>query len=479
MPHRRSPLVIRGRPAGRHVGRPAGNSGAAARPAARAVLRGLLLSILVVFLAAGSAGTPWSPLPQARADSGDGDGDGGAAAAGDAGGSPGGPGAGRPAAPEVVPFEVIALDLSSAQLAELQRLGYTLLDRDRLQRLGGTLFRLREPPLLRRFGLADALRRAGLDDRLHPNHRYRIASGGCADARCYPFQAIGWPVQGSRCGLGVTIGMIDTAVDRSHAALQGARLETRSFLGGNASPAHGTAVAALLVGQPGSAHPGLLAGARLLAADVFERDLLGQPRTDAHAIVRALEWLATRNARVVNMSFAGPDNAVLHEVIRRATRRNVAVVAAAGNEGPFADPVYPAGWDDTIAVTAVDAALGPYRRANRGDYVEFAAPGVGIWTARAGGEGRFDDGTSLAAVYVSAALANLDPSGRLSVPVARQRLARQALDLGDRGVRARAAPVEPALPGAALSVRRGRSSRATGIDRQVRSLSRRRSHPAA
>lgn len=405
------------------------------RPAARGrlavtVLLLFLLAVLPALAALLPASVLWSPLAPAHADDAGGDGDGGGAAAD--GGSPGG---GQPdrMAPDQVLFEAIALDLTRAQLAELQRLGYVLLERTPLPALQATLFRLREPPLLRRLGLEDALRRAGLDDRIHPNHRYRLAARACEGPHCQPFQSIGWPLQAGRCGAGATIGIVDTAVDREHPALRGARIETRSFLGDGRGLAHGTAVAALLVGNARSEHPGLVPGARLLAAEVFELDFMGQPRTQAHAIVRALDWLVARKVRVVNMSFAGPDNAVLLEAVRRTVRRNVAIVAAAGNDGPYAAPVYPAGWDETVAVTAVDSGLRPYRRANRGDYVEFSAPGVGIWTARPDGEGRFDDGTSLAAVFVSAALATQDPRARQSLAALRSRLARQARDLGERG----------------------------------------------
>src|SRR5690606_12108711 len=245
-------------------------------------------------------------------------------------------------------------------------------------------FRFREPGLLQRFNLPQALQSAGLADRIHPNHRYRLASEVCSEGRCYAFEAIGWPVAAAAeaCGRGLTIGMIDTAVDPAHPALSGARIETAAFLGDSPSYGHGTAVAALLVGRPDSAHPGLLPSARLFAADVFERDFIGQPRTEAHAIVRALEWLASKRVRVINMSFAGPDNPVLHEAVRRAVRRNVAIAAAGGNDGPSAGPAFPAAWDEAIAVTAVDASLRAYRRANRGSYLEIAAPGVGIWTAQ-------------------------------------------------------------------------------------------------
>lgn len=404
--------------------------------AGAALAMAVALSVVPVLLAGltgasvDSGGSDWSPLGIAHADDDDDDDDDDDSD----GGSAGDPGP-QVRQPDAVAFEVIAFDLTAAQLAVLDQLGYQLIDRQRMAALGFELFRLREPPILRRFGLPEALERAGLVERLHPNHRYRLASNACADGRCYGAELLGWPVAAaaSRCGDGARVGVIDTAVDRMHPALGRAKIESRAFNGGSEGVDHGTAVAALLVGDPASAHPGLLPRATLFAADVFERDLLGQPRTDAHAVVRALDWLSGERVRVVNMSFAGPANAVLREAVRRTAGANRVIAAAAGNDGPTASPVYPAAWGEVIAVTAVDGALRAYRRANRGDYVEIAAPGVGIWTARSGREGRFDSGTSFATVFVTAALAGLDPGGRQRASSLRTRLAREAKDLGVQG----------------------------------------------
>jgi hypothetical protein len=398
----------------------------------RAVLAMALALSVVPLLPVGLAGSlgvtvpGWSPLGVARADDDDDD--------DSDGGSAGDPGP-QVRQPDAVAFEVIAIDLAPAQLAVLDQFGYQLVDRQRMASLGFELFRLREPPLLRRFGLPEALERAGLVERLHPNHRYRLASSACADGRCYGAELLGWPVavSASRCGDGARVGVIDTAVDRRHPALARAKIESRAFNGGSSGTDHGTAVAALLVGEPTSAHPGLVPGATLYAADVFERDLLGQPRTDAHAVVRALDWLSEERVRAINLSFAGPANEVLREAVRRTAGGNRMIAAAAGNDGPTASPVYPAAWGEVVAVTAVDSALRAYRRANRGDYVEIAAPGVAIWTARSGREGRFDSGTSFATVFVTAALVGLDPGGKLRAADLRARLAREARDLGTQG----------------------------------------------
>jgi subtilisin family serine protease len=83
------------------------------------------------------------------------------------------------------------------------------------------------------------------------------------------------------------------------------------------------------------------------------------------------------------------------------------VVVAAGNLGPDGPPQYPAAYPEAIAVTAVDHLGNVYPRASRGDYVDVAAPGVHIWSAGADGRGRFVDGTSFAAPFVSAEVALL------------------------------------------------------------------------
>ena len=68
-------------------------------------------------------------------------------------------------------------------------------------------------------------------------------------------------------------------------------------------------------------------------------------------------------------------------------------------------PSYPAAYEQVIAVTAVDKNLRGYIHANHGDYIDVAAPGVGIWTALPGVLEGYQSGTSFAAPHVTAILA--------------------------------------------------------------------------
>jgi subtilisin family serine protease len=131
---------------------------------------------------------------------------------------------------------------------------------------------------------------------------------------------------------------------------------------------HGTAVASIIAegGQP-----------TIYAANIF-RGSLDRPFTSADVVAQALEWLLARDVPVINMSLAGPRNALLDRLIGEAIARGRTIVAAAGNGGPTAPPAYPAALPGVIAVTAVDHAGHIYRFANRGPYVSFAASGVDI-----------------------------------------------------------------------------------------------------
>jgi subtilisin family serine protease len=91
--------------------------------------------------------------------------------------------------------------------------------------------------------------------------------------------------------------------------------------------------------------------------------------------------------------------------LQRVLKNNTAVVAAAGNNGASAAPAFPAKEPGVIGVTAVDSHSQPYAEANRGDYVDFAAPGVRIWTPGPAAPGSYHTGTSFAAPFVTAAVA--------------------------------------------------------------------------
>lgn len=217
-------------------------------------------------------------------------------------------------------------------------------------------------------------------------------------------EIIGWQSPPAACGQGARIGIIDGGVDET-TGLFGANYTYRDFTpsGFNAGAVdHGTAVLALLAAQPDQGQfGGLLPGAEYFSANIFHVD---DNRTIAgmRSLLRAIGWLLSQEVQVINMSFAGPNNAVFSTLVRRITNRGIITVAAAGNEGP-GTLLAPTMFSEVIGVAAVDENLQPYALSSDIKQNDFSAPGVDIWTLTPQG-GRLQTGTSFAAPFVTAVI---------------------------------------------------------------------------
>jgi len=200
-------------------------------------------------------------------------------------------------------------------------------------------------------------------------------------------------------GKHILVAVIDSDIDAKHPDLAGAIVKRFDALGGDTHPhPHGTAMAGAI-----AAHGKLLGiapAAQLLCARAFD-DATGPARGTSFAIYKSLQWAADNGARVVNMSFAGPEDPTLHRLLEAAYRKNMVLVAAAGNAGPKSAPLYPAADPDVIAVTATDSDDSLYKMANRGSYIAIAAPGVEVLVAAPGQAYQLTTGTSVAAAHVS------------------------------------------------------------------------------
>jgi subtilisin family serine protease len=214
---------------------------------------------------------------------------------------------------------------------------------------------------------------------------------------------IRWTKAPANCGKGVRIGMIDAGVDVTHPALKGQKVIYRSFhkKGRKEGPKdHGTAVAAIMVGTP--EWGGLLPGAELRAANMFEYNEEGRKVGNAIGLLKAANWLINENVHIINLSVAGADNKVLRRIFQKALEKKLVMVAAGGNWGRADKPAYPAAYKGVIAVTAISDQGLIYSKANTGKYIEFAAPGVRVYTAALGGGGRLQSGTSFATPFITA-----------------------------------------------------------------------------
>ena len=257
------------------------------------------------------------------------------------------------------------------------------------------------------------------------NHAYRAPPPAeLPEGREYANGLIGWPQQG--CAAQVPIGIIDTDIAPDEAGLARAKITRKQFVGEGGDNGHGTAIAELIGG------PGRLTGANIYHASVVGPVDGKSPAAGVDTLVRAIDWLRSNDVRLVNVSLAGPYNKILDRALQAAAARGMVIVAAAGNTGREGPPRYPAAFKQTIAVTAVDAALEPYEKAPEGGHIDIAAPGVDVFVPQGGG--KYLSGTSIAAPFVTSIIA-ADPvaSGLGDAAELRDWLSDGARDLGVSG----------------------------------------------
>lgn len=242
--------------------------------------------------------------------------------------------------------------------------------------------------------LLPALRSADPEGVYDFNHLF-TGSGAEGGAGAVPATAAGG-------GTALRVGLVDSGVDRSHAVFEDVDIRQWGCGGAGRPAPHGTAVAALMVGR--STHfAGAAPGGSLYAADVYCDDPAGG---SVDRIMGALGWLAREQVGVVNISLVGPRNAALARAVEAMLGRGHLLVAAVGNDGPAAPPLYPASYPGVVGVSGVDRRGQVLPEAGRGPQVMFAAPGSHMVSAVPGSPPyRQVRGTSYAAPIVAALLA--------------------------------------------------------------------------
>ncbi|GAA0207877.1 hypothetical protein GCM10009123_14230 [Kangiella japonica] len=320
---------------------------------------------------------------------------------------------------------------SESDIALLEDLHLQILDYKKLKDIGMSVVRFKTPEGYTKANLEQKLP-SRLSTQLGRNHIYE-ASAEATSKQSTAVEISGISKVGkSACAEVIKVGMIDTSINESHTAFSSATIRQRDFLVEDFKTPknHGTAVAGLLVGK-GELTP-LLPQAELYAASVFyTRNKYSQGAT-LMRLLEAINWLVEKQVPVINMSLTGPPNPILEQAINGARKKNRTIVAAAGNEGPAASPRYPAAYSQVIAVTAVDNEKVVYRWANQGDYIDFAALGVAIKTARSDNSFGPESGTSMASPIVAAHLA-CQLKKTISQDLSIEQLKERALDLGESG----------------------------------------------
>jgi subtilisin family serine protease len=233
-------------------------------------------------------------------------------------------------------------------------------------------------------------------------------------------------------GSGVKVAVIDAAIDVRHPELKGSIVDSFDALGSGEGPhVHGTGIAGAIV-----AHARLMGSAPaagIMAIRAFGTASNGA-QSNSYVILKALDYAASHGAQVVNMSFAGPKDALIERGVEAVAKKGIVMVAAAGNAGAKSPPLYPAANANVIAVSATDAQDHLFTASNRGGYIAIAAPGVDVFLPAPDDKYQMTSGTSFSAAYVSGLAAlMLERNPALKPDEVRALLMKTARDLGSPG----------------------------------------------
>lgn len=225
-------------------------------------------------------------------------------------------------------------------------------------------------------------------------------------------------------GKGVSIAVIDTAIDAKHADLAGSHITTRNFTGRREqAAAHGTAVTGIIAAT-GNNKLGIVgiapeAEIHALAACWPEASNPALALCDSFTLAVALTSAIELKADIVNLSLGGPSDPLLRRLVERGLARNMIFVAALPTDGTAA------GFPSEIPGVVVVDAVGHHRTARD----VLLAPGTDVLTLTPRDGYDFVSGSSMAAANVSGSIALL-LSRRLKTSEIRNALA-QTSSRGD------------------------------------------------
>jgi subtilisin family serine protease len=230
----------------------------------------------------------------------------------------------------------------------------------------------------------------------------------------YGYEVVGELAPGCVTPTGIIVAVIDTGIDPTHPAFAG-RLTSDGWnvLDDNANfqdvangvdddgdglidemYGHGTHVAGIIAR--------IAPTVKILPIKALNDEGIG----DSFGVATGIVYAYDHGARVINLSLSSTqESAVIDRAIQAARERGVVVVASAGNSGVESPKEYPSASPGVIGVASTGPGDVKSPFSNYGAELSMSAPGTGIESAIPGGGYGEASGTSMAAPFVTAAVA--------------------------------------------------------------------------
>jgi len=209
-------------------------------------------------------------------------------------------------------------------------------------------------------------------------------------------------------GSGVKVAVIDTGINRSHPDLKiniaGCVNFIYSWKTCEDDNGHGTHVSGIIAAlNNGIGTVGVAPNAKIYSLKVLDRRGSGY----VSDIIEALDWAVSNKMQVINMSLGTTVDVIsFHDAVKRVNQVGIVQVAAAGNSGPASNSViYPAKYQEVIAVSATDSIDAVPYWSSRGIEVTLAAPGASIYSTYLKGGYATMSGTSMSSPHVAGTVA--------------------------------------------------------------------------
>lgn len=183
-------------------------------------------------------------------------------------------------------------------------------------------------------------------------------------------------------GEGIKVAVIDTGCDFNHHDLKENMLQGKNFVEPGKDPmdrnGHGTHVAGTIAASDNNLG---MVGIAPRTKIIPIKSLDDRGGGNLVNVCKGIEWAVDNGADIITMSLGamyGDDK--LLNAIKYAVKQHVLIFCAAGNSGESSPIMYPAKYDDTIAIGAIDNYMNRTSFTCVGEELDFLCPGKDIFS---------------------------------------------------------------------------------------------------